>query len=241
MGFFNKSKTETADSSASQVTATASEPVERSIMRDMVAKLQAAQAGVAKAERKVSQLEHAVAVGAKTDAAFQSLDSAESLERIASGDMSDTDVSAMLLRQQAAKTAQALLPAARQQLEAGRAAVAHLDKQVHTSVVNLLTLEANKVAKRYLAAWIELKHNHDLLLGISHALPPSESHMDTIARDADGIDVPGFKLPALGNAFRLEHRLNEAKVERTRQTWQDAVDRLMADPDANVTEILNAG
>ena len=166
------------------------------------------------------------------------LDSAEALERIASGGVADSDVSAMLLRQQAAKTAQDLLPAARQQLDAAHAAVAHLNNQVHTATVNFLTLEADKVAKQYLEAWHTLKRTHDSLVGISHALPPSKSWQDNIHTGVTEMEIPGFRLPALGNVYRFDHVINERTVEQAKQSWQAAVEQLSADPDATIGELF---
>lgn len=235
MGFLNKSQ-KSKDTAA---TATKSEPVERQIMRDVAAKLAQARNDLAVAEQHVAQLEHAIGAGTVADEAFRtSPASAAALERIASGDISDGGVSAMLLRQQAARTAQDILPAAKQRVDAAKKAVDHLLEQAHDAAVAFLKLDVNEIAKKYKAAWLELIRVHDLLVGASHALPPPDAWQDGIWPGELHVEVPGFVLSALGNARRLEHFINEAVVEKTHTTWRQAKDRLMSDPDADVTDLI---
>ena len=215
--------------------------IERRIMRDVAASLKRARDDLALAEQQVTMLEHAIAVGKVADEAFKSSPrSAEALERIASGNVSDdNDVSAMLLRQQAARTAQDILPAAKERLEAAHKAVQNLSNQTHTAAVNCLRPAANNVAQRYKEAWFALIDAHDTLVGYSHALPPAEQWQDAIWTGATHFEVPGFVLSALGNARKLEHNLDENKVAKAQAALDEARERLMADPDSEIDDLLD--
>jgi hypothetical protein len=104
-----------------------------------------------------------------------------------------------------------------------------------------LTSLADETARKYRAAFDEVCRLHDELTGFANG---TSVYMGDVAMIVEELKVPRFKLPSLAclddyDPF-LRRRGNSFTVNESTKTWTAVKDRLQADVDADLSDLVTA-
>jgi hypothetical protein len=174
-------------------------------------------------------------------------DGGSALQKFSAGELSgDSEIGKLVTSEEtlrkSAHAAKAALPTARAQLENARAQAQHFEVQKHHAAKNYLLIKADVVAHRYGKLARELFSAHDALVAISNALPPNTQLGQTIRMVDEFVTLPRFDLPSLADANSeylgtMTHAPQAGTIERVQAAWSQALDRVIADPDADVENL----
>jgi hypothetical protein len=138
----------------------------------------------------------------------------------------------------AATAAKAALPSAEAMLANARLQVKELGEQRNAELNRVVALLADSDARAYQRAFEELCRIHDRLVGYSNVAQASIGDVQLII---DPVKTPRFALPSLGNSDAdpfLRHRVNDFTVNESAKSWTAVRQRLEADVDADLSDIL---
>jgi hypothetical protein len=227
------------------VTASAPEPVERGILRDCAAQLDAARQRVADGEAEVERLGLIIAEGDKVVAALQTSiasDGGAGLAAVVTGGKLDESMTSLVAIEMAARAATVRQPHAQAALEEARRVAMQIETDRNIAVRNLLLVEAGKIAAAHRRAWIELCVRNDELLAISAALPPLTRDDPGIHNSSVAFEVPSPNIGSSGSwSPNLRHIPGEYdfRIGPVTARWQAANAALLDDPDADFRALLD--
>jgi hypothetical protein len=140
-----------------------------------------------------------------------------------------------------AYAAKLVLPQKQQELETARAAVQHLDRQHYVAAANLLKRFTDDVAREYREKVDDVFRLHDVLCGISAAVPPDSPQKGEIRMLYDVVRVPRFDLPSTADEneylAQIEHLPNQDKIAEITKLWGRHVESLLTDADADISDL----
>jgi hypothetical protein len=245
--FNRKSK---AQSVATQTAPTRKLTDERDVLRSRSAECLKAQSAIAEMTANVTRLELIISEAASADAALQTAvaaDGAVALTAFAQGEAApDSDITTLLANAEnsarAAVAARAALPRAQANLANGKEQITQLENQRRQAIRDFLVLLASSPAREYLATWNKLCGLHDFLVGVSAALPQATSTDSELRMSALPISAPRFNLAGVAHKSEwlatIEHRANDYAVQEVSGKWLSASQRLSADVEADVSDLL---
>ena len=245
--FNRKSK---AQSVATQTAPTRRLVDERDVLRSRSAEVTKAEQAIAQMTANVTRLELIISEAASADTALQNAvaaDGAVALTAFAQGEAApDSDITTLLANAEntsrAAVAARAALPRAQANLANAQEQITHLETQRRQAIRDFLVLLATDYGRKYMAAWNELCSVHDILVGINASLPPASATGPELRMSTLPIIAPRFNLATVAHASEflatIEHRANDYAVQEVSGKWLSASERLSADVEADVSDLL---
>lgn len=242
---------------SSLTTTSAPPPSGRGTAHDGRGRLRFAAAELAKAKECVADLEtranRLTAIVADADAANAALqaaitaDGGVALEAYGAGNASDQPIARLVSTKEttarAASAARDALPNVQDMLTKARAEEARMEAAKFDAVIVYLKMRAGDEHKSFLRAYQDLCDSYDALCGIAVALAATgHSEMMTTGHPVP-IQVPNFNMgtgPAHGPSERmvLSHGLAEAKIAAASDRWMQARERLLANADAGLNDLI---
>jgi hypothetical protein len=252
MGFVRNLITKPAQGSAS-----VSPPAGGSPVHDGRGRLRIAAAELAKAKDCVNDLEarlnRLTTIIGDADAAHTALqaaitaDGGVALEAYAAGNASDQPIAKLVATKEttarAASAARDALPGVNDMLAKARAEEARLEAARFDAVIVYLKMRASDDHKSFTRAFRDLCDSYDALCGIAVAVAATgHSEMMTTGLPVT-LQVPNFNMgtgPAHGPNERtvMQHNVADAKISNATSKWMQARERLIADADADLEDLI---
>jgi hypothetical protein len=247
---FSVSKKTPRSESSAVVTSIRSKPTEavsRERLRHFDGEVNKAKSAVADLELRIERLESIIT---DADAAHRALqlaivsDGGVALASYSAGGASDdSDIGKLVIGAEvtarSATAAKAALPHAQASLENARGQVISLGEARNAELNRVLAMLADQEARAYQKAFDELCRLHDRLVGYASVV---ESNQGDIRLIQDPLKTERFALPSLGSADAdpfLRHSTNDIVVSDAAKHWTTVRDRLAADVDADLSDLIS--
>ena len=220
--------------------------VGRERLRHIDREVSRARDAVAELEKRVERLKSIIADADTHHRALQlaiAADSGVELARYSEGNAgSDSGIAKLVtLADSSAKAstaAQAALPHAETMLNDARSQIPALAEQRNAELNRVVALLADADAQAYQRAFDEMCRLHDRLVGYAQVAQASIGDVQLII---EPVKTPRFALPSSGNSDAdpfLRHRVNEFTVSESARNWSTVRQRLEADADADLTDLI---
>ena len=154
----------------------------------------------------------------------------------------DSDIATLVTlaesSQKAANAAKVALPSTEAMLESARSQAAELRDKRNAELNRVLANLADVDAKAYDRAFTEVCRLHDRLCGFSQV---AQANIGDVRLVLQNPSVPRFALPSLGNGDAdpwMRHRENELIVAESARTWATVRQRLEADVEADISDLI---
>jgi hypothetical protein len=220
--------------------------VSRERLRYLDAELAKANAAALEIEQRIQRLETIISEAETHHQALQLailVDNGVSLSNYSAGKESeDSEISKLVMladsSARAATAAKAALPQAQASLANVREQAVRLNEERVAELNRVIALLADVEAREYEKAFRVMCRHHDRLVGYSNI---QQANIGDIRRIEDPQKTPRFALPSLGNSDAdpfLRHRVNESVVAESERMWSTVKQRLQADSDADLSDLI---
>jgi hypothetical protein len=206
-----------------------------------------AKSAVADLERNIERLESIITDADASHRALQLAivnDGGVALASYSAGAASaDSEIAKLVMAAEnsarAATAAKAALPHAQASLDNARGQVIMLGEERNAELNRVIAVLADSDARAYQKAFEEMCRLHDRLVGYASVVEGNQGDVRLII---DPLKTPRFALPSLGNQDAdpfLRHRTpNDIVVSDAAKTWSTVRDRLGADVDADLGDLI---
>jgi hypothetical protein len=221
-------------------------PEGRERLRHIDREVSKAHDAVAELEKRVERLKSIIADADTHHRTLQlaiAADSGLALARYSEGNAdADSDIAKLVnladTSAKAATVARAALPHTETMLNDARSQIPALAEQRNAELNRVVALLADADAQAYRKSFEEMCRLHDCLVGYAQVAQASIGDVQLII---DAVKTPRFALPSMGNSDAdpfLRHRVNEFTVNASAKSWTAVRERLEADADADLTDLI---
>jgi hypothetical protein len=222
-----------------------SKPAGRERLRHFDGEVTKATSAVADLERSIERLESILVDAAAAHQALQlaiAADGGASLSRYSMGDAPDSEIGRLVMGEEtlarAATAAKSALPNAVASLDNARGQVIALEGERNAELNRVVAVLADSEARAYRDAFQEMCRLHDRLAGYARV---AQANLGDVQLIIEPLKTPRFALPSLGNQDAdpfLRHRPNDITTSEAARTWSTVRERLGADADADLGDLI---